>query len=400
MTRGAQPLQFAVWGVQEYASALHSILTGRVRTGPDVAKLQHEFQAIYGKSTVLPVNAGRTALKLALEAFATRCPGRRRVLMPDYLCPSAVDVVRDLGLQPWPVKVCPDLNLDPEGLIFDDDVLAVVAAHMYACPARISEIERRCSAAGVFLIDDAAQVVGVCSDGRMLGTFGDIGVVSFAQSKTIVTGIRGSGGLLLINNPDLQGDLQRSHANLVPPLNRLTSFLLFLVEYLLSSRLGTAGYYLTQIAYAILPGAQKSLYTPALLSNLEAGIAIAQLARLPQILAARTRVADLYGEALSEISSVKMPQHAVGRFLSRCFVELRDPQAATMLRRCLLERKIFTRTAYPRWSEHIGIADGGLLAGCLVELPSRSTMTEADVAQVVGSIDKLLRDSRSDDNKS
>ena len=390
MTTGAQPLQFAVWGVREYASTLCSILTGRVRTGPNVVKLQHEFEAIYEQSMVLPVNSGRTALRLALEVFAARRPGPRRVLMPEYLCPSAVEVVRDLGLQPWPVKVGPDLNLDPDGLTFNDDVLAVVAAHMYACPAAIGEIERRCHAAGVFLIDDAAQVVGVRSDGRMLGSFGDAGVVSFAQSKTIVTGIRGSGGLLLINNSDLQADLLRSHAKLAPAHNRLSSFFIFLVEYLLASHLGMASYYFTRISHTILPSARKSPYTPALMSNLEAGIAIAQLQRLQQILTARTRVAELYAVALKEISSVKMPQYAAGRFLSRCFVEFPEQQMASMVRRGLLDRKISTRKAYPQWSVSGGCTDGGVLGDRLVELPSRSDMTEAEVVKVAIIIRELL----------
>lgn len=390
MTDSTQPLQFAVWGAREYLAAIRAMITGRVRTGPNIVKLQREFAAIYTQSTVLPVNAGRTALRLALGAFAAHRPERRRVLLPDYLCPSVVAVVRDLGLEPWPVAVGADLNLDPDGLIFEDNVLAVLAAHMYGCPARIGEIERRCLAAGAFLIDDAAQVVGVRSDGRMLGTFGDVGIVSFAQSKTIVTGIRGSGGLLLINNRDLQPDLLRSHAELSPPLNRLTSFFLFLVECLLAGRLGAAGYYANRITQALLPAAQEDPYAPALLANLEAGIALAQLVRLPQILAERTWVAEAYAAELDDILAVRLPQQAPGRFLSRCFVEFPDSQTASLARQSLHERKISTRTGYPAWSEGNGAVRGNVLADRLLELPSRSQMTQAHVAQVTGAIRQIL----------
>lgn len=396
MTRGAQPLQFAVWGAREYLSALRSIVTGRVSAGPNIAKLQQELAAIYEPSTVLPVNAGRTALRLALGAFAARRPERRRVLMPDYLCPSAVDAVRDLGLEPWPVAVGTDLNLDPKRLTFDEHTLAVVAVHMYGCPARIGDIERQCRQAGVFLIDDAAQVVGVRSDGRMLGTFGDAGVVSFAQSKTVVTGIRGSGGLLLINNPDLQRDLLQSHAALPFPRNRLTSFILFLIEYLLAGRLGAAGYYVSRVAHAILPTAQKNPYASALLSDLEAGLAIAQLARLPQILAARTRVADLYAAALSDVPAATLPQHLPDRFLSRLLVEFPDAQTALLVRRRLQGQKIATRVAYPPWSGNTGTAPSDAVADRLVEMPNRSQMTEADVAKIANAIGEILREPRID----
>ena len=392
MNKHAQPMQFAVWGAREYLSVIRSILTGQVRVGPNVAKLQRKFATIYGQSTVLPVNAGRTALRLALGVFAMHRPERRRVLMPEYLCPSAVDVVRDLGLEPWPVKVGADLNLDPDDLNLDDSVLAVVAAHMYGCPARIGEIERRCRAAGVFLIDDAAQVVGVCSDGRMLGTFGDLGIVSFAQSKTVVTGIRGSGGLLLINNVNFHPSSLQSYSELRPPLNRLTSFTLFVVEYLLAGKLGSAGYYVSRIANKILPGFNKSPYSPALLGNLEAGIAIAQLERLQQVLSLKRGVADLYAAALSKISAIKIPQHAPGRFLSRIFIEFTDPQTAFIVRRGLQSRKISTRLAYPPWTEKEGISDTNSIANRLVEMPSRVQMTEADVAWVSCSIHEILNE--------
>ena len=394
MSKGAQPLQFAAWGADEYWSALRSVVTGRVANGPDIGILQHQLGEVYKPSTTLTVNAGRTALRLALEVFSARRPDRRRVLMPAYLCPSAVDVVRDLGLEPWPVEVGSDLNLNPDCLFFNGGVLAVVAAHMYGCPARIGEIERRCRQADVFLIDDAAQVVGVRSHGRMLGTFGDAGVLSFAQSKTIVTGVRGSGGVLLINNMDFKPDLLRAHAKLSVPRNRLTSFILFLTEYLLASKLGSAGYYANRIAYAILPAARINPYVPALLSNLEAAIAIAQLKRLPQIIVAKTRVADLYAMTLSSIPSLKMPQSEPGRFLTRCFVEFSEPETALRVRRRLLEKKISTRTAYPAWSECTDTADSDSIADRLVEMPSRLEMMEEDVVTIADYIRETLYSNR------
>lgn len=366
------------------------MLTGRVAVGPHVEELRCALEAMYAPSIVLPVNAGRTALRLALRTFSAKRPGRRRVLMPAYLCPSAVNVVRELGLQPYPVGVGADLNLNPDQLVFDDGVLAVLAAHMYACPARIGDIERRCREAGVLLIDDAAQVVGVRSDGRLLGTFGDVGVLSFAQSKTLVTGIRGSGGMLLINNPGFQEELRQAHATLSPPDNRLASLALFLTGYLLATHLGGAGYYASRIAHALLPTEGKDPYLPALMGNLEAGIARAQLARLPEVLAARTRVAKLYAAALRDLPAVTMPQYAPGRFLSRLFVEVSDTATAPLIRCALQARKISTRAAYPSWTDNTEAACSNNRADHLVEVPSRSQMTETDVAQVALSLQQVL----------
>lgn len=386
MTKKSQPMEYAVWGAREYWTALWSVLTGRVTSGPQIARLQKEFESIYQPSTVLLVNAGRTALRLALTEFSVRRPERRRVLMPAYLCPSVVDVVRDLGLEPWPVEVGTDLNLNPDRLAFDGRVLAVIAAHMYGCPARIAEIEQRCREAGVFLIDDAAQVVGVHSQGRMLGTFGDIGLISFAQSKTIVTGIRGSGGVMLVNSLEIKEDILRAHARLPAPQKRLKSYVLFLIDYLMASKLGAAGYYFSRIASAIFSDSRTNPYEPALLSNLEAAIAIAQLRRLPQILAARTRVADAYANAFKNASKINMPQVKPGRFLSRCFIEFLDHETVERVRSSLQARRIATRTPYPDWSKQSGATDCISITDRLLEIPSRADMRNSDITLVVESI--------------
>ena len=84
MTKKSQPMEYAVWGAREYWTALWSVLTGRVTSGPQIARLQKEFESIYQPSTVLLVNAGRTALRLALTEFSVRRPERRRVLMPAF----------------------------------------------------------------------------------------------------------------------------------------------------------------------------------------------------------------------------------------------------------------------------------------------------------------------------
>jgi len=87
---------------------------------------------------------------------------------------------------------------------------------MYGCPARIDEIERMAASAGAFVIDDAAQIVGIESNGRVLGGCGDIGIQSFAQSKSVVTGVRGSGGALLVNNQQLEAPVRALYAKLRP----------------------------------------------------------------------------------------------------------------------------------------------------------------------------------------
>ena len=57
-----------------------------------------------------------------------------------------------------------------------------------------------CEKYNIKIVEDAAQGVGVKVDGQHVGTFGDLGILSFYGNKTITCG---EGGVILTNNDDL-----------------------------------------------------------------------------------------------------------------------------------------------------------------------------------------------------
>jgi perosamine synthetase len=74
---------------------------------------------------------------------------------------------------------------------------AVIVTHVFGSAANIKEIIKICKKYKVKLIEDAAESLGSFVSNRHLGTFGDIGVLSFNGNKIITTG---SGGCILTNN--------------------------------------------------------------------------------------------------------------------------------------------------------------------------------------------------------
>jgi dTDP-4-amino-4,6-dideoxygalactose transaminase len=216
---------------------------------------------------------------------------------------------------------------------------------MFGCPARIAEIEAHCRQAGVFLIDDAAQVVGERSDGRLLGSFGDVGIVSFAQSKAIVTGVRGSGGVLLVNNPALDAGLRQAWEALSEPRGRAAAFTGFAWSYMWSRYTGNSGYYFARLR-ARLGCAQAQAPGPARISNLEAAIALAQLRRLTAIRVAKTAALEAYHAKLSALPGVTVPQYAPGRYLSRIMLSLPASVDSAALRAALARHGVETRLGY------------------------------------------------------
>ena len=74
---------------------------------------------------------------------------------------------------------------------------AIIAVHLYGMPARIEEIESIAKKYQIPLIEDAAEALGSTYKGRPLGTFGDIGILSFNGNKIITTS---GGGALVSSN--------------------------------------------------------------------------------------------------------------------------------------------------------------------------------------------------------
>ena len=70
-------------------------------------------------------------------------------------------------------------------------ILVHIGGHLAFDSERIAEL---CAAEGIVLIEDCAHAHGARWNGRRAGTFGDVGVWSFAPTKTVSTG---EGGMLV-----------------------------------------------------------------------------------------------------------------------------------------------------------------------------------------------------------
>lgn len=382
-------LSYADWSGAEYAAAAGCLLSGRIADGPHPARLAAALAARYAPSAAFPVNYGHTALAIALDLFRARAPGRSEVLVPAYICPSVVQTVAAAGLRAVAVAVGPDLNLTPAAVAaaLGPATLAVVAPHMFGCPAQIGAIEALCRQAGVFLVDDAAQVVGETSEGRLLGTFGDVGLISFAQSKAVVTGVRGSGGVLLVNRPEFEADARRACEALPLPRGRLRAFAYFVWNYLWAARTGKTGYYLARAGSKLgvpAPAAEAR----ARISNLEAALALVQLERLASLRAAKIRVAGLYHAALG---GVLFPQYAPGRYLSRIMLALPPGMALAPFRAALERAGVATRLGYtlpvdPARPD----AHAAQLAQQLFGVPFSAAMQERDIKDICSIVSKTM----------
>ena len=97
-------------------------------------------------------------------------------------------VAKMLGYKPVFCKIDPDtFNSGPEHIEakITDKTGAVVATHLFGQPCPIREIIDVVRKRNIRVLEDCAHACGVRVDGRQVGTFGDIGVFSFAEGKNM-----------------------------------------------------------------------------------------------------------------------------------------------------------------------------------------------------------------------
>ena len=151
---------------------------------------------------VCTTNLGRSAIRLAVNELNPTRSGK--IILPSLICPTVVNALLAEGHVPFLVDVDDNLHVSRETLekCDLDGVSGLVVAHLYGLHAPIEVLADWSRSQGLFLIDDAAQAVGVKSGDRYLGGYGDAGILSFGPFKSINTP---RGGALVLPNASALG---------------------------------------------------------------------------------------------------------------------------------------------------------------------------------------------------
>ena len=386
-----QPMLIAEWGWAEYRVLAGAAIGVR---GRELERLAEILGPMFAGRPLHLVNQGRLAIEVALRIYAERTPPKPEVIVPAYICPSVLRAVERSGLVPVPVDVRGDLNLDPEQLAqaITPRTLAVIAAHMYACPAAIEEIERICFAAGVGLIDDAAQVLGVSAGGRPLGCFGHFGIASFSEVKSVTAGATNAGGALIVNDGAFERAAHRAVEALPQGAYRPSDFLAFLEDGPLHRSAAALRYRFDRLR-RLFGGSGKRrprVCPPSRMSNAAAAVVLQQLESFPSRRAGRIRLAAAYQRVLSG-SGIVMPQYASGRYLTRMMVLLPEPVEMGPLRAALSRQGLETRQGYALGeSNRKALRSIPDLDRRLLELPNRSSLGDAEVEWICATLMRTL----------
>lgn len=179
-----------------------------VPLGPNVNAFEEDLKRMCGgEKEIVALSAGTAAIHLALVALGVG-PGDEVICQSFTFCASSHPVTYQ-GATPVFVDSEKDSwNMDPELLeeAVRDRIAktgkkpkAIIVVYLYGMPARIEEIVEIARRYDIPLIEDSAEAFGSKYDGKVVGTFGDFGIMSFNGNKMITT----SGGGALIC-PDVE----------------------------------------------------------------------------------------------------------------------------------------------------------------------------------------------------
>jgi dTDP-4-amino-4,6-dideoxygalactose transaminase len=338
-------------GAEEAQAVAEVLESGQLTMGPKVAELERGLAQACGTEHAVAVSSGTAALHLAVLALGIG-PGDE-VLVPAYTFPATANVVALVGGTPVLVDVDPEtMNLDPSKLEVGPKTKAIIAVDLFGRPLRIEELPE-----GVPVLEDAAGALGAKRQGRPCGSLGALGCLSFHPRKIVTTG---EGGAVTTDDAELAATVRRLRNHGIEPRGDF------------------------EIAQ---PGSNYRL------SDILCAVGIPQLARLDELLAARTRIAAGYTERLREL--VTTPSADEGDVHGwQAYVIQVDGAARVIaaLREQGIEAQVGTY-ALPRLAAY---RDQGEFPGAsrvfdrAVALPFHTRLTDADLDRVAEAVSELV----------
>ena len=181
--------------------------------GPEVEQFEYQLAKYVGSNYCLVFNSGTSALHAALLSLGIR---GGRVLVPSFTFISTANSALMVGAKPTFVDIEEDtLGLDPSkiGRAINTSTKAIMPVHYAGLPCKIEEIKEISKKKKIPLIEDAAEALGSRIRKKMVGTFGDLSVFSFAGNKVLTTG---EGGAIVTNSNKIFNKLKliRSHGRI------------------------------------------------------------------------------------------------------------------------------------------------------------------------------------------
>lgn len=341
--------------------ALEVLRSGWYILGKEVNLFEEEFANYIGAKYCVGLASGLDALWIAFRLLNIG-EGDEVIVQGNTYIASVMGITMNGAT---PIFVEPDeyFGMDPIQIEnhISSKTKAILVTHLYGMASRMDEIVSICKKYNLRLIEDCAQSHGACFNGKMTGTFGDIGCFSFYPSKNL--GAFGDGGAVVVNDEELAK------------------------EFKIFRNYGSEKRYYNKVV-----GANSRL------DELQAGLLRVRLKHMRELTEEKQKIANRYNLELNN-PFIQLPKLAPGascvwhQYVIRC--EERD-----RLINYLNEREIGTIIHYPipphlaEAYKYLGHKVGFLpitehLANTVLSIPMYNGMTEDEQTYVIDTINSF-----------
>lgn len=288
ITQPKIPITRAIFDDDEARAVAAVLESGWVVQGPKVAEFEAGFRSFTGVPEAVACTSCTTGLHLAL--LAEGIGSGDEVIVPSFTWVASANAVVYVGATPVLADVSLEtFNLLPEEIdrLLTPKTRAVMPVHLFGLAAEMEPILERARAHDLKVVEDCACALGTLYRGRHVGDLGGSGAFSFHPRKAITTG---EGGMYTTADAGKAARARslRDHGASKSDLARHTSK-----------------------GSALLPVFDMVGYNYRM-TDLQAAVGVAQLAKLERILASRIERARRYDRLLAELDGLVTPAEPEG----------------------------------------------------------------------------------------
>lgn len=258
---------------EELANVVQAVRSGWVSSQGKFVRMFEEGFARYGGAKYgIATSNGTVALHLALTALGIG-PGDE-VLVPSLTFVATANAVVYTGARPVFIDSHPDYwCMDPDKVEekITPRTRGIITVHLYGHPCDMDPIMDAARRHNLWVVEDAAEAHGAAYRGTKVGSFGVIACFSFYGNKIITTG---EGGMCLTSDEDLYRKMLILRDHGATPGRR---------------------YWHDRIGFNYR------------MTNLQAAIGVAQLAKLDGFVQRKRELARQYGSLLGGLPGVQLP---------------------------------------------------------------------------------------------
>jgi CDP-6-deoxy-D-xylo-4-hexulose-3-dehydrase len=206
----AVPPSGKLLGTEELKNMVEASLDGWLTSGRFNAEFEKKLAAFIGIKHLITVNSGSSANLVAFSTLTSPKLGERAIQKGDEVIgvaagfPTTVNPILQFGAVPVFVDVdAVNHNIDASKIeaAIGPKTKAIMLAHSLGNPFNLDVVTTLCKKYKLWLVEDCCDALGTTYRGQMVGTFGDIGTLSFYPAHHITMG---EGGAVFTNNDELK----------------------------------------------------------------------------------------------------------------------------------------------------------------------------------------------------